>query len=547
MINKKEFDLLLKEISQIESKIVEIKVLNQFDKANEYENRLAEIREVAKTIHLDQENLSRGFDDISLSVLHSLISLKSELDYFVLKTNNIIESIDENRIDAEALEKIKNLWENLDKYVSYWESCTEPHNPIEEMDYNKQIGNLTLEIIIYQLQIEGVLNYHKVFKYCKKEYLINSIKETLFNGAKEEFQDEIRRRNLTNVAKNLTEKDLYDYKIWQQVLLIKNVRSRDDHIEIMGSAYDVDPRKLGLKEHTYDKEKTNVNAVVERCEDYSIFRSIREWFSQLNETANQRKMDFTWVTNKGPAFKIEYIDGTVRYAKQKLTEQDTINARKLFLASNGVAKYNFDKNSALVNLEELEIYEEKNTAGINISPDRTYNCIGNNTFAGCKKLKEINFGKIEVIGNEAFRDCDSLTNLEFSKSIKNIGEDAFLDCKNLVKVEFLGDLQVYMVERPQNILNCFKGTKLKQIIYPTLDTAFNFAIADCPKLENIYISNLQNISIPFNVCKYRLGRNEGIVAFTGEKALSLWKKKNSTIRFFELTDEDKNKFFNTEE
>ena len=547
MINKKEFDLLLKEISQIESKIVEIKVLNQFDKANEYENRLAEIREVAKTIHLDQENLSRGFDDISLSVLHSLISLKSELDYFVLKTNNIIESIDENRIDAEALEKIKNLWENLDKYVSYWESCTEPHNPIEEMDYNKQIGNLTLEIIIYRLQIEGVLNYHKVFKYCKKEYLINSIKETLFNGAKEEFQDEIRRRNLTNVAKNLTEKDLYDYRIWQQVLLIKNVRSRDDHIEIMGSAYDVDPRKLGLKEHTYDKEKTNVNAVVEKYEDYSIFRSIREWFSQLNETANQRKMDFTWATNKGPAFKIEYIDGTVRYAKQKLTEQDTINARKLFLASNGVAKYNFDKNSALVNLEELEIYEEKNTAGINISPDRTYNCIGNNTFAGCKKLKEINFGKIEVIGNEAFRDCDSLTNLEFSKSIKNIGEDAFLDCKNLVKVEFLGDLQVYMVERPQNILNCFKGTKLKQIIYPTLDTAFNFAIADCPKLENIYISNLQNISIPFNVCKYRLGRNEGIVAFTGEKALSLWKKKNSTIRFFELTDEDKNKFFNTEE
>lgn len=547
MINKKEFDLLLKEISQIESKIVEIKVLNQFDKANEYENRLAEIREVAKTIHLDQENLSRGFDDISLSVLHSLISLKSELDYFVLKTNNIIESIDENRIDAEALEKIKNLWENLDKYVSYWESCTEPHNPIEEMDYNKQIGNLTLEIIIYQLQIEGVLNYHKVFKYCKKEYLINSIKETLFNGAKEEFQDEIRRRNLTNVAKNLTEKDLYDYRIWQQVLLIKNVRSRDDHIEIMGSAYDVDPRKLGLKEHTYEKEKTNVNAVVEKYEDYSIFRSIREWFSQLNETANQRKMDFTWATNKGPAFKIEYIDGTVRYAKQKLTEQDTINARRLFLASNGVAKYNFDKNSALVNLEELEIYEEKNTAGINISPDRTYNCIGNNTFAGCKKLKEINFGKIEVIGNEAFRDCDSLTNLEFSKSIKNIGEDAFLDCKNLVKVEFLGDLQVYMVERPQNILNCFKGTKLKQIIYPTLDTAFNFAIADCPKLENIYISNLQNISIPFNVCKYRLGRNEGIVAFTGEKALSLWKKKNSTIRFFELTDEDKNKFFNTEE
>ena len=117
MINKKEFDLLLKEISQIENKIVEIKVLNQFDKANEFENRLSEIREIAKTIHLDQEGLSRGFDDISLSVLHDLIELKANVDYFVLKSNNIIESVDENRIDAEALEKIRVLWENRQRHI----------------------------------------------------------------------------------------------------------------------------------------------------------------------------------------------------------------------------------------------------------------------------------------------------------------------------------------------------------------------------------------------------------------------------------------------
>ena len=161
----------------------------------------------------------------------------------------------------------------------------------------------------------------------------------------------------------------------------------------------------------------------------------------------------------------------------------------------------------------------------------------------CKNLKDINFGKIEVIGDEAFKNCESLTTIQFSKSLKNIGDDAFLNCKNLVKVEFLGDLQVYMVERPQNILNCFKGTYLKQIIYPNLDTAFNFAVADCPRLENIFVSNLQNISLPFKVCKYRLGREEGIVSFVGEKALSLWKKRNSTIRFFELTDDDKQRFF----
>lgn len=542
MINKSEFDLLLKEISQIENKIIEIKVLNQFDKANEFEEELRQIRERAKEIQLDNENLSRGFDEISLEVLYSLINLKSEVDYFVLKANNVIESVDENKIDAEALEKIKTLWENLDKYISYWNESDKTHNPIEEMDYNKHIGNLTLEIIIYQLQIEGVLNYNKVFKYCKKEYLINAIKECLFEGAKQEFQDEIRRRILTNLAKNLTEKDLYDYKLWQQVLMIKNVRSRDDHIEIMGNLLEVDPRKYGIKEHYREQEKESTN-VLEKYEDYSLFKSLKEWFLNLNEVTNQRKMDYTWGTSKGPAFKVEYIDGTIRYAREKLNSEETRNVRRLVIASNGVAKYNFDKLSSLNNLEEIEFLEEKNTAGINISPDKTYNCIGNSAFADCKNLKDINFGKIEVIGDEAFKNCESLTTIQFSKSLKNIGDDAFLNCKNLVKVEFLGDLQVYMVERPQNILNCFKGTYLKQIIYPNLDTAFNFAIADCPRLENIFVSNLQNISLPFKVCKYRLGREEGIVSFIGEKALSLWKKRNSTIRFFELTDDDKQRFF----
>ena len=542
MINKSEFDLLLKEISQIENKIIEIKVLNQFDKANEFEEELRQIRERAKEIQLDNEDLSRGFDEISLEVLYSLINLKSEVDYFVLKANNVIESVDENKIDAEALEKIKTLWENLDKYISYWNESDKTHNPIEEMDYNKHIGNLTLEIIIYQLQIEGVLNYNKVFKYCKKEYLINAIKECLFEGAKQEFQDEIRRRILTNLAKNLTEKDLYDYKLWQQVLMIKNVRSRDDHIEIMGNLLEVDPRKYGIKEHYREQEKESTN-VLEKYEDYSLFKSLKEWFLNLNEVTNQRKMDYTWGTSKGPAFKVEYIDGTIRYAREKLNSEETRNVRKLIIASNGVAKYNFDKLSSLNNLRKIEILEEKNTARINISPDKTYNCIGNSAFADCKNLKDINFGKIEVIGDEAFKNCDALTTIQFSKSLKNIGDDAFLNCKNLIKVEFLGDLQVYMVERPQNILNCFKGTYLKQIIYPNLDTAFNFAIADCPRLENIFISNLQNISLPFKVCKYRLGREEGIVSFIGEKALSLWKKRNSTIRFFELTEDDKKRFF----
>jgi len=66
MINKKEFDLLLQEIFQIENKIEEVKIINQFDKANEYEEQLEKIRIAAKDIELDKECKSDGLDELSL-------------------------------------------------------------------------------------------------------------------------------------------------------------------------------------------------------------------------------------------------------------------------------------------------------------------------------------------------------------------------------------------------------------------------------------------------------------------------------------------------
>ena len=59
MISKKEFDLLLREISDIEEKITELKVLNKFEKANEYDQKLADIRTNAAGIVLDTSNEAR--------------------------------------------------------------------------------------------------------------------------------------------------------------------------------------------------------------------------------------------------------------------------------------------------------------------------------------------------------------------------------------------------------------------------------------------------------------------------------------------------------
>ena len=534
MINKKEFDLLLKEILTIENKIVEVKVLNQFDKANEYESKLEKIREKAKDIVLDTDNKSEGFDEISLQILSEMINLNSDIDYYILKTNNIIESANENKIDAETLEKIRKSWEDLQNDIRVWNSRA--HNPVEEMTYTKHIGQATLDNIIYQLQKEGVLDFTKVFKCCKKEFLVNALKETLFEGAKNELNDKIRKQNLIDLAKKVSEKDLYNYKLWQQILMIKNVRSRDDHLEIIGN----------LQENaiTYTKEDSKSfsdsdNNGLDIYKNKSLFERI---FSSFSKSISQNRMDFLWATEKGPAFKLELEDGNIEYAKEYLERDIIENTKKITIATNGIASYNLDKNSSWKKLEKIEFLEEKNASNIKLSPDKTYACIGKDCFTNCEKLKEISFGKIEMIGERAFKNCTNITEITFSKSIINLGEDAFLGCKNLTKVTFLGDLKLYILGRPQNILSCFKETNLEEITFHNIESASNMAITVCPNLKNIKISDFSSINIPFKVCKYRVGRQDGIVAFVGENALTLWKKKNSNVRFFELTEEDKRKF-----
>lgn len=549
MINKSEFDLLLQEISEIEEKITELKVLNKFDKANTYDERLANTRLKASSIVLDATDSSNGFDELSTEVITELIKLNSDVDYYLLKVNNVIESAEENRIDAQALQKIKDLWNNLEGYIKTWKETD--HNPIEELEYERTIGKITLEIIIHQLQIEGIINFHKVFKHCKPESLANSIKEVLFDGAKDEFRYEERKKKYIDLAKNISEKDLYDYKIWQQVLLIKDVRSRDDHIEIIGNLQEIDSKKYVIyeeKKKFIKKEETAENKEEIKSEEElelfeeSFFVRLKKWFKNFIEETNQKNMALNWNTFKGPAFKLENEDGEIKYYKEFVEQAYAENTTKLTIASDGIAKYNFEKNSTWKKLEYLDIKGEKNSSSINLSPDKTIRCIGNDVFSNAKSLKEVSFGKIELIGDRAFKGCTSLTKLTFPESLKTISEDAFTECSNLKEVKFLGNLDIYILERPQNILNCFKETGLEKISFASTENAFSFAISDCPTLKTIQIASIPGKKIPFRTCKYRLGRQEGIVSFVGENALNLWKKKNGTIRFFELTEEDKKKF-----
>lgn len=170
MINKKEFELLLEQIFQIENKIEELKTLNKFEIAKEFENTLKNIKLKAKKIVLDNENKTNEFDTISLEVLSDLIKLSSNIDYCVLKINNVIESAIDNRIDVKVLEKLESLWDSLDNSIKFWKKST--HNPIEELENSKNIGKKTLNILLFQLENQAVLDLSKALKYCNSEFLI---------------------------------------------------------------------------------------------------------------------------------------------------------------------------------------------------------------------------------------------------------------------------------------------------------------------------------------------------------------------------------------
>ena len=150
-----------------------------------------------------------------------------------------------------------------------------------------------------------------------------------------------------------------------------------------------------------------------------------------------------------------------------------------------------------------------------INDDNMIECIGNNTFKGCVSLKQsndddssvdnnstekipiLNFNNLTSLGESAFECCESLENVSMDKCF-TISPSTFKDCKSLSHI---------------NIPNCTKiGSS---------------AFYDCENLSDIYLDNCTKIgSAAFENClslsKITLNKCEEIDsrAFYGCKNLS---------------------------
>jgi hypothetical protein len=153
--------------------------------------------------------------------------------------------------------------------------------------------------------------------------------------------------------------------------------------------------------------------------------------------------------------------------------------------------------------------------------------INNRTFYGCTSLSKVEMSDaIETIGNSAFCGCEKLEELDLSKSnIKTIGKSAFENC-----VKYMSDKTFVL---PNNLtslgVSCFKNTGVSEIYYILDESKIvknTYKIPDsifegCKQLTKVNISISQS-----NTKKYiEIGKN----AFNDCKSLVKLNMTNVSI------------------
>ncbi len=78
---------------------------------------------------------------------------------------------------------------------------------------------------------------------------------------------------------------------------------------------------------------------------------------------------------------------------------------------------------------------------IDFTPVSTLAVIGDNAFRGCEVLEELNIpDSVSTIGESAYQGCNTLTTVDLGENITSLGASAFADCINLITAKVNGNL-----------------------------------------------------------------------------------------------------------
>ena len=133
--------------------------------------------------------------------------------------------------------------------------------------------------------------------------------------------------------------------------------------------------------------------------------------------------------------------------------------------------------------------------------------IGENAFSNCSSLTNIEIPSgVTSIGDYAFSNCSSLRSIEIPSMVTSIGESAFKDCSNLIEVVFEGS------KEPIFNNDCFDniGKNAKAYILPDYDIE-SYPFKDGSPLKPIRIYEYTEINNEIIITKYNGLETEVII------------------------------------
>ena len=165
----------------------------------------------------------------------------------------------------------------------------------------------------------------------------------------------------------------------------------------------------------------------------SVTKIVSSAFSRTSLTSidipNSVKTIGSYAFSHTPLEKIVFPSSVTEIGKGVVEE---CNALSCLAVEGGNSKY--DSREGCNAIIETETDKLIAACSSTIIPNSVKE-IGQKAFINCNTLTELSLpDSVVIIGDEAFKDCSSLTSITISKSVTKIGRDAFLGCSALESI-----------------------------------------------------------------------------------------------------------------
>lgn len=386
---------------------------------------------------------------------------KSMLPESVDKTSELY--LDMKSCADEAIKDCKTEYEKiitLDKYVhnviSYDLSC-KGYSLEKSWEEKKGVCGQYAEIMVRLCQIEGI----------PSSYVESLPKEKKGHACVFSYDSQNKKWILSDPTNYVADWDVHSWANQVDMIFIDNNYLKKDNCYF-----------------SLDYDKNNPN----NATDKNTWDEIENWGLNLQKFDLSNGSDIV-VPNDIDGIPVTYVRGLtadltsiklpsslIKIKDDAFNSMDTLKSLVIDGGAPNLNELGERSFSGCSNIEELDLSNSKLTS------------IPEGAFAYCKNLKTIKLpSTITSIGDEAFYNCQSLTNIEgLDKcNLKSIGSAAFSNCKALENLDFS---QSTFTNVPSKAFNGCSA--LAKITLPnTLTTIGGYAFYACYSIPQLDLSN----------------------------------------------------------